>query len=74
MKSNYIFPKQTNKFTEKNGVVLCFCKSLTSGFIDESWIFIYNFHINLLWYIVSVKAYGENFALHRYVVGEKGVF
>lgn len=42
---------QTKKVSEKNGTVLHFCKSLTSGLTGDSWILISASVFNLLQYL-----------------------
>lgn len=48
--------------------VLYLCKSLQYLTIEDSQTLISTFYINLLWYVILIDIYGENPALHRYVV------
>lgn len=70
MKSNYIFKNKNN--SEKWHYFKFLHISLSSGFIEDSWILISAFVLCPLKYIVLIGVYEENSSSHKYVVGKGG--
>ena len=64
---------ENKSINETYGIVLRFCKSLTSSSLEGSWILTLASPFSLLQRVVLVEVYVENPAFHRYVIGTVGV-